>query len=46
MYPMFGNTDVCESTFSKMKQVKFKNSNRMTEETLDAYLGLLQLTLH
>jgi len=26
---MFGNTYVCESTFSSMKQVKCKNRNQM-----------------
>ena len=31
---------VCESTFSTMKQVKFKNRNRMANETLDACLRL------
>ena len=29
MHSMFGNTHVCESTFSTMKQVKSKNKNRM-----------------
>jgi len=37
---MFGNTYVCESTFSTMKQVKSKNKNRMAGETLDDSLRL------
>jgi len=35
MRSMFGNTYVCESTFSTMKQVKYKYRNRMADETLD-----------
>jgi len=37
LHSMFGNihsTYVCESTFFAMKQVKFKNRNRMAGETL------------
>jgi len=37
---MLGNTYVCESTFSTMKQVKSKNKNRMASETLDDSLRL------
>jgi len=32
--------NVCESTFSTMKQVKSKNRNRMADETLDDSLPL------
>jgi len=32
MHLMFGNTYVCESTFSTMKQVKFKNKNQMADD--------------
>jgi len=35
MHPMFGSKYVCESTFSTMKQVKFENTNRMSDVTLD-----------
>jgi len=48
MHSMFGNTnvyDVCESTFSTMKQVKSKNRNRMAEETLDDSLRRAPQTL-
>jgi len=34
MHSMFGNTYVCESTFSTMKQVKSKNRSLMADETL------------
>ena len=42
---MFGKTYVCESTFSTMKEVKSKNRNRMTDETLDDSLRLAPLKL-
>jgi len=32
---MFGNKYVCESTFSTMKQIKYKKRNRMADETLE-----------
>jgi len=32
---MFGNTYVCESTFSTMKQGRSTNRNRMADETLN-----------
>jgi len=35
MHSMFGNTSVCESTFSTMKQVKSESRNRMADKTLD-----------
>ena len=34
MHSMFGSTYVCESTFSTMQQVKYKNRNQMVDETL------------
>jgi len=40
MHSMFGNTYVCEGTFSTMKQVKSKNRHRMADETLDDSLRL------
>jgi len=45
MYSTFGNTNVCESTFSTMKQVTSINRNRMADETLDDSLKLAPLTL-
>jgi len=35
MHLMFGNTYLCESTFSIIKQVKSKNRNQMADKTLD-----------
>jgi len=35
MRSIFANTCVCESTFSAMKQVKFKNRNRMVDKLLE-----------
>jgi len=35
MHLMFGNTYVRVYTFSTMKQVKFKNTNQMADQTLD-----------
>ena len=40
MHSMFGNTSVCESTFSTMKQVKSESRNRMADKTLDDSLRL------
>jgi len=40
MHLMFGNTYVCESTFSTMKQVKSKNRNWMADKTMDDSLRL------
>ena len=40
MHSMFGNTCVCESAFSTMKQVKSENRNRLADETLDDSLWL------
>ena len=37
---MFGSTYMCESTFSRMKQAKCKNRNRMIDETLEDSLRL------
>jgi len=45
MHSTFGNTNVCESTFSTMKQVTSINRNRMADETLDDSLKLAPLTL-
>jgi len=45
MHSIFGNTYVCECTFSTVKQVKSENRNRMAEEkTLDDSLRLAPLT--
>jgi len=43
---MFGSTYVFESTFSTMKQVKSKNTNRMADETLDDSLRLVSTITH
>jgi len=43
---MFGCTYVCEITFSTMKQVRCKNTNRMADETLDDRLSLVTTTTH
>jgi len=40
MHSMFGNTYVYESIFCTMKQVKFKNRNRMANQRLDDGLRL------
>ena len=40
MHSMLGRTYICESTFSRMKEVKYKNRNRMIDETLEDSLRL------
>jgi len=45
MHSRVGNTYVCESTFSTIKQVKSENRHRMAEEILDDSLRLAPLTL-
>jgi len=45
MHSVFGNTHMCESTFSTMKQVKSKNRNRIAKATLNDSLRLAPLTL-
>jgi len=46
MQSMFGCTYVCEITFSTMKQVKCKNTNRMADETQDNSLSLVTTITH
>jgi len=44
LHSMFGNTYVCESTFSTMKQVKSINKIRMVDEIPDDSVRLAPLT--
>ena len=46
MQSMFGSTYVCEITFSTVKQVRCKNTNRMAGETLDDSLSLVTTITH
>ena len=40
MHSMFGNTRVCERTFSTTMQVTYKHKNGVADETLDHHLRL------
>ena len=37
---MFSSTNICESAFTIMKQIKSNTRNKMADETLDACLCL------
>ena len=45
MHSMYGNTYVCDRTFSTMKQVKYENRNLLADETLGDSLWLAPLAL-